>query len=33
MDVQEWSIDDVWDVIRRRRYDQAFNRESGDFLT
>jgi hypothetical protein len=32
-DVQDWTIDDVFDVIRRRRFDNAFNRASGSFTS
>jgi len=30
-DVTGYRIDDIWDVIRRRRYDSALNREVGVF--
>jgi len=29
--VTGYRIDDIWDVIRRRRYDSALNREVGVF--
>jgi hypothetical protein len=32
-DVTQISVDDVWDVQRRRRYDHAFNREERSLLT
>lgn len=32
-DVTQFTIDDVWDVQRRRRFAHAFNRYDGDFTT
>lgn len=33
LDVQSFRVDDVFDVIRRRRFDHAYNRYTGSFVS